>query len=460
MTARARSWLVAVCLLIAIAAAGSYGWYWYTTPTPPAVDLTGAPPAVVLAVEAAQREVQDSPRSGEAWGKLGMVLYANDYAAPAYDCFVQAERFDPDAPMWPYMQAVRLLVVERDKGVASLERAIARADSARGADVHNGTPHLTLAEVYIETDRRREAEALCDRVLALLPEHPRAYLDLGLIALADDQPERCIQHLTRALPSPYTAYRASLYLAAAYRRLGDTASAAAFQRRVQALPPDQPWPDPYVQKAKEYEAGPRRHAARAKALSQRGKPGEYLLALRDLAEEAGDGLSHYRLGMALAEAGDYAAAEPVLHTALRKGPQLFSARFALGVVVLRQGDKLAAGDPTSAAAQERFRKAADYLRTAIAQRPTYGLAHLSLGQALRGLGQAADALTEFRLAVQCQPELADAHLALGEALAAAGERAEALRHLEQAQSLAPTDPRPPAALARLRGSSAKPRDER
>ena len=60
-------------------------------------------------------------------------------------------------------------------------------------------------------------------------------------------------------------------------------------------------------------------------------------------------------------------------------------------------------------------------------------------------------MAESRQAVRCQPELADAHLALGEALAAIGEHAEALSHLQQAQSLAPTDPRPPAALARLRG---------
>jgi tetratricopeptide (TPR) repeat protein len=101
-------------------------------------------------------------------------------------------------------------------------------------------------------------------------------------------------------------------------------------------------------------------------------------------------------------------------------------------------------------AQAQYRKAADHLQMATAQRPMYGLAHLSLGQALRGLGKSEDAFAEFRRAVACQPALADAHLALGEALAAAGQTPEARRHLEQAQSLAPTDPRPPAALKRLR----------
>ncbi len=233
MRMHARAWSIGAGLLLLTAAAGGYGWHWATTPAAPEVDLTGAAPAVAEAVAAAQRAVQQTPRSAEAWGKLGMVLFANDYAAPAHDCFIHAERFDPDAPIWPYLQAVYLLVHDRDQGVGPLQRSIACADSQRGTDVlpHLGTPHLTLAEVYIEEDRRREAEVLCRRALALDPDHPRAHLDLGLIALADDQPERCIQHLTRSTLSPHTAYRASLCLAAAYRRLGDTASAAAFQRR-------------------------------------------------------------------------------------------------------------------------------------------------------------------------------------------------------------------------------------
>lgn len=444
-------------VLLVTAAAVGYGWYWYTTPALPHVDLTGAPPAVVRAVEEAEHDVRQSPRSAQAWGKLGLVLYANDYQAPAHECFIHAERFDPDAAIWPYLQAVRLLIVEREKGIAPLERAMARADSERSTDTlpHLGTPHVTLAEVYIEEGRNRDAKALCERVLALDPNHPRAHLDLGLIALADDQPELTIEHLTRCLASPYTAYRASLYLAAAYRRLGETASATAFQRRAKELPPEQPWPDPYVQKAKEYEAGPRRHAARAEQLAQRGQPGEHLGALREMAAEAGDSLSHYRLGMALAQTGDYTAAEPVLKSALKQSPQLFSARFALGVVLLRQGEQAAASAPASAGAAERFRKAADELRAAIEQRPTYGLAHLSLGQALRGLGRSDDALAEFRLAVACQPELADAHLELGEALADAGQHQAAQRQLEQAQSLAPADPRAQAALARLRNAAVK-----
>jgi tetratricopeptide (TPR) repeat protein len=454
MIERAKTWL-ATAGCIVLAAALLYGAYWYTAPAPPEIDLTGAAPAVVEAVEAARAAVRHAPRSAQAWGQLGMVLFANEYAAPAHECFVQTERLDPDNPMWPYLQAVRMLAQDRDAGIAPLLRAIARADRSSAADVpaHLGTPHLTLAEAYLEEDRRREAEILCQQVLAIDADHPRAHLDLGLLALADDDSERCIRHLTRAAASPYTASRASGALAVAYARLGDAASARAFQRRAKELKSERPWPDPYVLKAKEHTVGPRRHEQRAEQLAEMGQPGEFLHALRDLADEAGDGLAHYRLGVALANAGDYQAAQAVLETAVRAAPGLFSARFTLGAVYLRLGEKdTKAGRPT---AHEHFRTAETHLRAAIEMRPTYGLAHLSRGQALQGLGRPTEALVEFHTAVECQPELADAQLALGEALAATGQFFDARRRLELAQSLAPNDPRPPAALARLRDMRTK-----
>src|SRR4051812_22603606 len=104
-----RRWL-AVVLLVAAGTAAAAGWYWADTPAPPAVDLGAAPPAVADAVEAARQAVRRSPRSGAAWGELGMVLQANGYAAEAYACFVEAERRDPRDPAWPYFQALRLLV--------------------------------------------------------------------------------------------------------------------------------------------------------------------------------------------------------------------------------------------------------------------------------------------------------------------------------------------------------------
>ena len=437
-----RRWLIGAGILLAAAASG-YGWYWFTTPDIPHIDLTSADLVVVEAVKAAQHAVRQSPRSGPAWGELGMVLFANGYVAQSHPCFVQAERFEPDVPAWPYLQAWWLLLQDREAAMPVLRRAVARADQA---EPHDPLPRLILAEILFEKDAG-QARELCEQVLVRDPNNSRAQFDLGLIALSADNAEQSIEHLARSVGSPFTGKRSCLHLAAAYRRLGDADSAAAFLRRATDLPEDRAWPDSYVLKAKEYTVGPKAHMQRAEQVAEMGRPGDHLLALRDLAEESGDGLSHYRLGAALAAAGDYKAAEPVLRTALRKAPDLISAHFALGIVLFRQVEAI-----EKKAAQKKIQEAAGYLKRAVELKPTHGLAHLYLGRCFQRLGRQAEALAEFRTAVQCRPDLAEAHFYLGEALEEAGDRDIAARHLEQASSLSPSDPRPRKALERLRSA--------
>ncbi len=295
-------------------------------------------------------------------------------------------------------------------------------------------------------------------MLEVDPGNTRARYNLGLLALAEQQWDIAIAHMTRCGGDAYAAKRACAQLATAYQRLGDVAGAAAFNRRTRDLSEDKPWPDPYLLQAQQQAAGPHRHLQHAQELVGTPRTAEYLQALRDFADEAGDGVAHYRLGMALVMMDDHAAAEPVLRTALRKSPDLVGAHYFLGIALLQQGERLDMQRHDTAAAQAKFREAAATLRRAIDLKPTHGQAHLLLGRCLGRCGQAAEALAEFRTAVQCRPDNAEAQLALGEALATAGEREEAERHLEQAQRLAPEDPRPPAALARLRGAGTKSAD--
>ncbi len=127
-----RAWALLAGGLIVVTAAAGYGWYWYTTPVLPEVDLHAEAPAVVAAVEAAQQEVRRSPRSGRAWGELGLVLLGNELGAPAHVCFIQAERLDPLNATWPYLQARRLLVDDRAAAVLALRRRRAHHTAAAG----------------------------------------------------------------------------------------------------------------------------------------------------------------------------------------------------------------------------------------------------------------------------------------------------------------------------------------
>src|SRR5260370_40365307 len=93
---------LAVAAMLVVA--GWFGWRWYTTPVPPELPLERMDKAVAEVIETAFDDVRRDPRSGEAWGKLAAVTSVNGYTAQAAACLVQAERFDPANPRWPYLR--------------------------------------------------------------------------------------------------------------------------------------------------------------------------------------------------------------------------------------------------------------------------------------------------------------------------------------------------------------------
>jgi tetratricopeptide (TPR) repeat protein len=120
-------------------------------------------------------------------------------------------------------------------------------------------------------------------------------------------------------------------------------------------------------------------------------------------------------------------------------------------LLLKQGEQVGRdGDAGRQRAEELFREAATLARQALAIKPDYGYARMTLGLSLKHLGERAEALAALREAVRCNPEFAELQLQLGEMLAEDGQEAEARPRLEQALRLAPPGaPWRQAAQARL-----------
>src|SRR5437016_2765700 len=81
--------------------AARLGWYVWPRdagPAPPEIPWEKAEPAVARILREHYQAVREDPRSGHAWGRLGMVLLANGYGPQAYTCLVQAEKLDPHDP--------------------------------------------------------------------------------------------------------------------------------------------------------------------------------------------------------------------------------------------------------------------------------------------------------------------------------------------------------------------------
>src|SRR5262245_34900950 len=123
-------WVILAAVLLVGLAGGLLVWWGVTTttPQPPVLALEGVDPDVARAVNDALEGVRREPRSGAAWGQLGMVLRAHRLDAEASGCFDQAAALDPDSPRWAYFRADLLLAQDFNAALPPLRRAVELAD--------------------------------------------------------------------------------------------------------------------------------------------------------------------------------------------------------------------------------------------------------------------------------------------------------------------------------------------
>jgi tetratricopeptide (TPR) repeat protein len=437
-------------LLVAAIAAG----VWYVrrpapvpVPDPPEVATAGVDPEVAEAVRKARQHVLDQPRSAEAWGELGKVLFAHDFDRPAGDCFAVAGRLDPADARWPYYQGLYALGGEPDTALTLLRRAVA---ARHPDDAHESAARLRLAEALLEQKQAAEAERLFREEQERDPGSARAAYGLGLVALERDDLDAATGPMAEAARTPFARCKASAQLARIARRRGDAEAAARYEQDATRPPPDAGWPDPYVADYTRLRAGQGRALQRAESLERRGQLPEAVRLLFDMLREYPNERTYLALGASLVQLGDFPQAEQMLAACLRLDPENAQAHHFLAVAQFLQGERLSSQPDGRERAIPLFREAAEHGRRAVERKPDFAVAYAFRGRALDRLGQRDEAIATLRKAVECRPEVADSHLFLGEVLAETGRRDEARAELKTAEQLAgPDDPRPRQALERL-----------
>jgi tetratricopeptide (TPR) repeat protein len=427
-------------LIILLLTVGGMGVIYYclppraalVPPNPPAEDLE---PAVVAAISVKRERVLKEPDSAPAWGGLGQVFIANELGAEARVCFEEAARLDPRDPRWPYLQAKILVNYgEQEKAVPLFEQAI---EVSTADPVVNRLAHLVLAETLLALARTGAAEPHVRQVRDHDPDDLRARFDDALLAMAVEDWPRARDLLESCLDSPFARKSARTYLAAVSRRLGADSRANDYQAEAGRLTADADWPDSLVE-AYLQEAVKKRTAYQlAASLETQGRFGEARLAAQVVVSNfPDDDNAQGQLGRLLAQMGDDAGAEAALEAAIRLAPDKIQHRYTRSVLRVKQGDvAIRAGRPEAAAIA--YRAAAEDARKALAIKPDYGLAHMSLGLALKGLGQLAEAVKELEEGVRCSPEYASIHQRLAEVLDTQGRSAEAVVQYRRALALSP-----------------------
>lgn len=436
---RRRRLLLAVLLSIVCAGVGAGVWFAHTSsagPIPPRIPSDLNEPEVSALLERMRARVLKEPRSASAWGILGQAFLANDMEDESRVCFTEAEHLDPNNPRWPHYQAVLLLTQgEQQAALPYLQRA---AERAAMATPDNPVPQLLLAETLLTLERIAEAEDHFRQVLVHRPDEVRAHWGLALTDAARQDWRSSRAHLLPCLSSPVVRRKASLKLATICKLLGKPEKAENYRRQAERLPPDDKWNDPFVAECLPWTVTKNGLYRQASSLEAAGRLREAANVLQPLvAKFPDDYFPRLSLGKILGQLGEHRPATVLLYDACRLAPDNVQAHYYLSLTLFSEAENLRQQESDSKEAQKLYREAVESARQALALKPDYGFALMTLGLSLKRLGQRGDALTALRQAVHCNPEFADAHFFLGDMLADMGTQGEAEEQLERAIAIAP-----------------------
>jgi tetratricopeptide (TPR) repeat protein len=426
---RRRGWTALLGIILLAAAVAGYFWKPASYPEPPLPDPDGMDPAVAAAIHEARMAVRQAPRSGAAWGRLGMVLVAHEFTSEGVFCFGQAARLDPFQPRWPYYQGVALAAGKPEAAIPQFGRA------AELCDTEPDTPRLRLADLLLERGRDEEAAEHFHRLVRKDPKHARAHLGLARLAYQRGELDEALRQLAYSRSDPRTRRDAAVLALEVNQRRGQNADQDQERRQLEELPKDPPWPDPFMEEVAQLRVGKQARLDRASKLLARGQVDESIRLLHDLVRDyPGADWGWYLLGKALLLRQDTAPAERALKQAAQLTPDSAEIQHYLGIALYQRQDRKAAA--------ACFRKATQL-------KPDYALAYYRLGLCLADETDWSNASEAFRTAIACQPSFAEAHTALAELLVREGKLGEAIPHLQQSLEANPRDPRAKRILGEL-----------
>ena len=150
-----------------------------------------------------------------AYGEMGKLLMAAQYAEPAEACFLNAQTLDPTEFRWPYY----LAHLYRTQGDVSKTQALfERALQLKADDVD---ALVWLGDTFLSLGQAEAAEQQFTKALAVNDRSTAAHVGLGRTALARNDYRLAVTHLEAALTLDPGAVGAHYPLSLAYSGLGD-----------------------------------------------------------------------------------------------------------------------------------------------------------------------------------------------------------------------------------------------
>lgn len=149
-----------------------------------------------------QAAIRCDPNYANAYFKLGIVFYSENNFAEAEKMFLACYQRAPD----DLYALVNMGEMQRKLG--KKEQAIANFQKALKAAPDFYEAHNSLGAFYLDEGNLAESESAFWRCVEIQPHDPAAYYYLACIKALQNQPERALDHLEKALANGYKDLKA------------------------------------------------------------------------------------------------------------------------------------------------------------------------------------------------------------------------------------------------------------
>ncbi len=168
---------------------------------------------------------QDKSKFGWAIGQLGKVYHAYVLMDEARDSYINAIFFEPDNFEWYYL----LAHIYKDLG--QLEESKDYFNKVLTFKEYIPAK-VWLSDILLRINDYKKAEELCNEVLLIEDNHPRALYNLALIKQHYDENEEALLHLLNVQKKQPDAYQINYQIGQVYAKLGQLELAKKFNEKV------------------------------------------------------------------------------------------------------------------------------------------------------------------------------------------------------------------------------------
>ena len=392
--------------------------YWFLSPAakipvfPPEVDLTNASAPLRELITNAREAVIRVPGSANHWGRLGMILLANERDVDAALCFQQAAALNPGDFRWHYYLGLTSTAMNRDLAISALTKA---------CEIQANDPmaHSRLGELLLVTGNVSEAGSHLEQAVRYSRNpDPRPLQALARIRLLEGKITEARQLADEAYRLAPDSRMVLEVLARILDRQGEKEIVKKLLHQIQSLPDQSlPWMDPYAEQALAFRFDASRIEDTARTLAKNGdSEGAVQLLSNELQKSPSSISIRLTLSQIYIQGRRFEDALGVLDAAKVSAPQNSEVRFRIGVVKYFQNE---------------IPQAAEYFRQTLQLKPDHALALYNLAQCCVQLDDQRGAMDAFEATLRISPDQNLARFQLAKLLIEQQRPEEAREHLRR-----------------------------